>query len=103
MIMFENVAEPGLMSNFAFAPVLVSVKLPSVVDIAPLAVNVVNEPAAAVVAPTVPLMFIEAVPVRFVTTPLLGVPKAGVTKTGLVRVLLVSVCTSSRVTACSAG
>jgi len=50
----------------------------------PDADSVVNEPAAAVVAPTVPLMFIEAVPVRFVTTPLLGVPKAGVTKTGLV-------------------
>jgi len=47
-------------------------------------VTVVNEPAAAVVAPTVPLMFIEAVPVRFVTTPLLGVPSAGVTSVGLV-------------------
>jgi len=48
------------------------------------ALTVVNEPAAGVVAPTVPLMFIEAVPVRFVTTPLLGVPKAGVTRIGLV-------------------
>jgi hypothetical protein len=50
----------------------------------PVADSVVNAPAAAVVAPTVPLIFIEAVPVKFVTTPLLGVPRAGVTKTGLV-------------------
>ena len=37
---------------------------------------VVNAPVVAVVAPTVPLMLMEAVPVRLVTVPLLGVPKA---------------------------
>ena len=42
---------------------------------APLAANVVKLPAAAVVAPTVPLMLIEAVPVRFVTVPEAGVPR----------------------------
>ncbi len=52
--------------------------------VAPDADSVVNAPAAAVVAPTVPLIFIDAVPVRFVTTPLLGVPSAGVTRVGLV-------------------
>ena len=43
---------------------------------APDVVSVVKEPAAAVVAPTVPLMLMEAVPVRFVTVPLEGVPRA---------------------------
>ena len=38
--------------------------------------KVVCVPAAGVVAPTVPLMLIEAVPVRFVTVPLDGVPRA---------------------------
>ena len=47
-------------------------------------VSVVKAPVEAVVAPTVPLMLMEAVPVRFVTTPDAGVPKAGVTKVGLV-------------------
>jgi hypothetical protein len=37
---------------------------------------VVNAPVVAVVAPTVPLMLIEAVPVRLVTVPLDGVPRA---------------------------
>jgi hypothetical protein len=46
--------------------------------------KVVKAPVVAVVAPTVPLMLIEAVPVKFVTTPLEGVPKAGVTNVGLV-------------------
>lgn len=44
--------------------------------ITPEADTVVNAPVLAVVAPTVPLMLIEAVPVRLVTVPLLGVPKA---------------------------
>ena len=44
--------------------------------IVPLALSVVNAPVPGVVAPTVPLMFIEAVPVRLVTVPLLGVPNA---------------------------
>ena len=39
--------------------------------------------AAGVLAPTVPLIFIEAVPVKLVTTPEAGVPKAGVTNVGL--------------------
>jgi len=38
--------------------------------------TVVNAPVVAVVAPTVPLMLIDAVPVKLVTVPLLGVPKA---------------------------
>jgi hypothetical protein len=38
--------------------------------------SVVNAPEFGVVAPTVPLMLIEAVPVRFVTVPLDGVPSA---------------------------
>jgi hypothetical protein len=42
----------------------------------PVAEIVVNAPEEAVVAPTVPLMLIEAVPVKFVTVPELGVPKA---------------------------
>ena len=40
-----------------------------------LATLVVNVPAAGVVAPTVPLILIEAVPVRLVTVPDDGVPK----------------------------
>ena len=42
----------------------------------PDAEMVVNAPVLAVVAPTVPLMLIDAVPVRFVTVPEDGVPKA---------------------------
>jgi hypothetical protein len=38
--------------------------------------NVVNAPEAGVVAPTVPLILMDAVPVRFVTVPELGVPNA---------------------------
>ena len=37
---------------------------------------VVNAPVVGVVAPTVPLMLMEAVPVRLVTVPLEGVPSA---------------------------
>ena len=44
----------------------------------PVLVRVVKVPAAGVVAPTVPLMLIEAVPVRLVTVPLAGVPRIGV-------------------------
>ena len=39
-------------------------------------VTVVNAPLLAVVAPTVPLMLIDAVPVRLVTVPDDGVPTA---------------------------
>jgi len=41
-----------------------------------LPVTVVNVPAAGVVAPTVPLILIDAVPVRLVTVPEDGVPRA---------------------------
>jgi len=47
----------------------------------PVALSVVNAPAAGVVAPTVPLILIDAVPVRLVTVPLDGVPNTGVTIT----------------------
>ena len=55
----------------------------------------VNAPVDGVEAPTVPLIFIEAVPVRFVTTPLLGVPSAGVTSVGDVANTLAPVPVSS--------
>ena len=48
----------------------------------PVALNVVNAPVLGVVAPTVPLMLIDAVPVRFVTVPELGVPNAPLNTTG---------------------
>ena len=44
--------------------------------VSPVALNVVNAPVLAVVAPTVPLMLMLAVPVRLVTVPLDGVPRA---------------------------
>ena len=44
--------------------------------------RVVKAPVVGVVAPTVPLMLIEAVPVRLVTVPLEGVPKAPPLTTG---------------------
>ena len=44
-------------------------------EILPLNVPDVAAIVLGVVAPTVPLMFIEAVPVRFVTVPLAGVPR----------------------------
>jgi hypothetical protein len=73
---------------------------PSVVPTFPVvdAVIEVNAPVVGVVAPTVPLMLIEAVPVRLVTTPEAGVPNAGVVKTGLVNVLFVSVSVVARPT-----
>ena len=46
------------------------------------ALKVVNAPVLGVVAPTVPLMLIDAVPVRFVTVPELGVPSAPLNTTG---------------------
>jgi len=52
------------------------------VTVALVAANVVNAPVLAVVAPTVPLMLMEAVPVRFVTVPLVGVPNAPLNNTG---------------------
>jgi hypothetical protein len=61
-----------------------AVPVANVEVITPVAEMVVNAPVLAVVAPTVPFILIEAVPVKFVTTPLAGVPNAGVTKVGLV-------------------
>jgi len=46
------------------------------------ATSVVNTPVDGVVAPTVPLMLIEAVPVRLVTVPEDGVPSAPLKRTG---------------------
>ena len=40
-----------------------------------LTVKVVNEPVVGVVAPTGPLMLMDAVPVKFVTVPPEGYPK----------------------------
>lgn len=48
----------------------------------PPPVIAVNAPVVGVVAPTVPLMLMEAVPVRLVTVPLLGVPSAPPLTTG---------------------
>jgi hypothetical protein len=48
----------------------------------PDADSVVNAPVLAVEAPTVPLMLIDAVPVKLVTTPADGVPIFGVTNVG---------------------
>ena len=54
-----------------------------------LAFTVVATTVVGVVAPTVPLMLMDAVPVKFVTTPLAGVPRAGVTNVGEVNDLFV--------------
>ena len=64
-------------------------------------VDEVNEPVVGVVAPTVPLILIEAVPVKLVTVPDDGVPKTGVVMVGEVRVLFVSVCVAAKVTTVS--
>ena len=48
----------------------------------PEAAIVVNAPVVGVEAPTVPLMLILAVPVKFVTVPDDGVPSAGVINVG---------------------
>ena len=55
-----------------FAVIVSAVASPKVT--LPVADSVVNAPVLAVVAPTVPLMLMDAVPVRFVTVPLDGVP-----------------------------
>ena len=53
-----------------------AVPVATVLVICPDALTVVNAPVVGVVAPTVPLILMDAVPVRFVTVPLLGVPNA---------------------------
>ena len=61
------------------SPVVVidgSAAVPACTVVTPVADKVVNAPVLLVVAPTVPFMLIEAVPVKFVTVPLDGVPNA---------------------------
>jgi hypothetical protein len=48
----------------------------------PVVLTVVAATVLGVVAPTVPLMLMDAVPVRFVTVPLVGVPNAPLNNTG---------------------
>ena len=55
--------------------VMVSVSASPMV-VLPVLVKLVNVPAAGVVAPTVPLILMEAVPVKLVTVPVSGVPSA---------------------------
>ena len=50
--------------------------VPACTVVTPVADNVVNAPVFAVVAPTVPLILMLAVPVKLVTVPELGVPNA---------------------------
>ena len=75
------VAVPAV-AAFRFATCVVldtvngAVPVATVEVITPVAETVVNAPVFAVVAPTVPLMLMDAVPVKFVTVPLAGVPKA---------------------------
>ena len=75
------VAVPAV-AAFRFATCVVletvngAVPVATVEVITPEAEMVVNAPVGGVVAPTVPLMLIDAVPVRLVTVPDDGVPKA---------------------------
>jgi hypothetical protein len=71
----ESASKPAVLAK-------VTRPLVSPLFVTDVAVTEVNAPVFAVVAPTVPLMLIEAVPVRLVTTPEDGVPRAGVTKVG---------------------
>jgi hypothetical protein len=64
---------------------------PAAREVTPLALNVVNAPVVAVVAPTVPLMLIEAVPVKLVTVPLAGVPNTGATRVNAVPLVVAPV------------
>ena len=77
LVLSATNAEPATVEIIAdveldIPAVVVAPVTPSVV----LKVPDVNAPVFAVVAPTVPLMLIEAVPVRLVTVPLDGVPSA---------------------------
>ena len=75
---FARLPPPPEISKYDFWAVVVKTTVASdeVIVTFPVALTVVNAPVFAVVAPTVPLMLIEAVPVRLVTVPLLGVPSA---------------------------
>ena len=72
---FTVLVAPKFATVVVDATVNGAVPVATVEVITPVALMVVNLPVVAVVAPTVPLMLIEAVPVKFVTVPLLGVPK----------------------------
>lgn len=81
------VAAPAVRSVIELYPLVperlrVSVGLLALIVVIPFALKVVNAPVLGVVAPTVPLMLMLAVPVRFVTVPLVGVPKAPLNNTG---------------------
>jgi hypothetical protein len=75
------VADPAV-AAFRFATCVVlatvngAVPVATVEVITPDAETVVNAPVDGVVAPTVPLMLMDAVPVRLVTVPEDGVPRA---------------------------
>ena len=79
---FERPASAEIRTNASTAPVRFVSKVPPEVVMEPVAVTVVAATVLGVVAPTVPLMLIEAVPVRFVTVPLVGVPNAPLNSTG---------------------
>jgi len=64
-----------------------AVPVATVEVITPDAEIVVNAPVVGVVTPTVPLILIDAVPVRLVTIPLEGVPKAPPTEYLLLKVV----------------
>ena len=72
---FTVLVAPKFATVVVEATVNGAVPVTSVEVMTPVAEMVVNAPVFAVVAPTVPLMLMEAVPVKLVTVPLLGVPK----------------------------
>ena len=82
MAVFVALVAVPAVAAFKFATCVVDATVNGAVPVAtvdvttPEAEMVVNAPVVAVVAPTVPLMLMDAVPVRFVTVPLLGVPRA---------------------------
>jgi hypothetical protein len=70
---------PAVIAKVAVAPTVPLATMVSVYAVGVKLVDdvsVVNAPVPGVVAPTVPLMLILAVPVRLVTVPLEGVPNA---------------------------
>ena len=77
----RNIPDAGV-GRWPVVPLLMTKAPVDVNDESAVAVKVVTVATAGVVAPTVPLMLIEAVPVKLVTTPLAGVPRAGVTSVG---------------------
>lgn len=76
----RNLSLPLVLAVSMFAPVADRASVPALVTdgvvTEVVADAVVNAPVVGVVAPTVPLMLIDAVPVRLVTVPLEGVPNA---------------------------